>query len=295
MKLGCRQEIRINSRGLRKREIPYAKPEEVFRVLVIGDSAAVGFEVAPEHVFTRVAEDSLRERGIPVEFVNANLVLYLWTYNDRDDNVTVHRPFRSHGKGYFDLGADGAVVLRGVPVPRFAYDRNLRVDSAAVPQLARSLRKAGSQGDPQQDVDRSGRLFRLTAALVAEMRRVSEKAAARFRMVGGRWGWAGALREEIGLPEVGEFERFRERVPEGEQIHIRMDPHWNELRRLYGEALAESLVDQGLVPRPGETAAVARARGLCEEREAGPRSLAAPDANRRTAPCEDDRVERARG
>jgi hypothetical protein len=151
VKPAFKQRIRINSQGLREREIPYEKPAGTFRVLVIGDSAVAGFEVPPEAVFTRIAEDRLRERGYAVEIVNAgvrgygtdqsllflqdeglryqpDLVLYKWTGNDPRDNATVHRPFRKYGKPWFDLDGDDNPVLRGVPVPDYPYAANLLVD-----------------------------------------------------------------------------------------------------------------------------------------------------------------------
>jgi len=151
VKLGIEQPIRINSLGLREREIPYEKPDGVYRILVVGDSSVVSFEVPQEAVFTRVAEDLLRERGHSVEIVNGgcrgwgtdqallflqdeglryqpDLVIYKWTGNDRSDNVTIHRPFREFGKPWFALGAEGDVGLRGVPVPDYPYTSNLVSD-----------------------------------------------------------------------------------------------------------------------------------------------------------------------
>lgn len=150
VKLGFQTPIHINSRGLREREIPYEKPPGTVRVLVIGDSNVAGFEVGEDETFARVTESVLRQRGYAVEFVNAghrgygtdqsllllmdeglkydpDLVLYFWSDNDVDDNSTVHRPFRPYGKGYFDLDEQGALVLRGVPVPRFRYETGSRV------------------------------------------------------------------------------------------------------------------------------------------------------------------------
>jgi hypothetical protein len=150
VKVAFSQRIHINSRGLRERELPYEKPAGVTRVLVLGDSSVASFEVPPEAVFTRLAEDALRERGYAVEFVNAgvrgwgtdqallflkeeglryepDLVLYKWTANDAQDNGTVHRPFRRFGKPWFSLGDDGRLALRGVPVPSYPYAANTRV------------------------------------------------------------------------------------------------------------------------------------------------------------------------
>jgi hypothetical protein len=71
VKLGFQQPIKINSRGLREREIPYEKTPGVTRVLAIGDSNVAGFEVPAEKVWVRVTESILRERGYNVEFINA--------------------------------------------------------------------------------------------------------------------------------------------------------------------------------------------------------------------------------
>ena len=150
VKLGFQQPIHINSKGLRERELPYDKEPGVFRVFVVGDSNVAGFEVGEDETFTRVTESILRAEGHRVEFINGghrgygtdqsllflsdegmkyhpDLVLYFWSDNDLDDNVTIHRPFRRFGKGWFDLDADGALVMKGVPVPEYPYDEGLQV------------------------------------------------------------------------------------------------------------------------------------------------------------------------
>ena len=150
VKLGFQQDIQINSRGLRERETPYEKPDGVTRVLVLGDSNVAALEVGADETWTRVTESILRERGHNVEFINAghrgwgtdqsllflmdegvkyepDLVLYFWSGNDIDDNLTVHRPFRKYGKSYFDLDEAGKLTLQGVPVPRFAKADGIRI------------------------------------------------------------------------------------------------------------------------------------------------------------------------
>jgi lysophospholipase L1-like esterase len=107
---------------------------------VIGDSMVVGFEVPPEKVYTRVAENILREAGYDVEVINGgcrgygtdqaylflvdeglkyhpDLVLYQWVGNDFDDNRTIHRPHRMFGKAAFHLRDNGELELIGAPVP----------------------------------------------------------------------------------------------------------------------------------------------------------------------------------
>lgn len=292
VKPGFSQSIHINSKGLREREIPYAKPQGVTRVLVLGDSSVVGFEVPEEAVFTRVAEARLRERGHAVEFINAgvrgygtdqsllfledeglryapDLVLYKWTDNDRDDNATIHRPFRKFGKPYFDLDGSDALVLRGVPVPDYPYGADLRVGhdgevrsldvapstwitlwfrdvalthsafatallkaALAAPSLSQALIGLGGYDDAQdveRNLDRSSRLFRVTVAMVREMQRLSETHGARFRMIAATGPWGEAVLENASMPALGAAERFRARAPKGAALQVPYDPHWNEL------------------------------------------------------------------
>jgi hypothetical protein len=312
VKLGFEQPIHINSHGLREREIPYEKSPGVYRILMLGDSVVASFEVPPEAAFTRVAERILRERGYPVEIVNAgvrgygtdqellfledegirykpDLVLYLWIGNDPSDNSTVHRPFRVFGKPYFDLDENGSLVLRGVPVPDYPYTSNLRVGedgkvheltvdlrsrivlwlrdvlicrsafATALTKIAMSLPQVGSLAsvgayEDERDhprADSESRLFRVTAEMVREMRRVSERSGAQFRMVAGGGDFGLEVERAIGQPETGVHRSFKDRIPEGASVHVPYDPHWNELgERLFGEALAEWLAGSGLLGPP---------------------------------------------
>lgn len=303
VKPGFSQRVRINERGLRERPIPYEKPAGLFRVLVVGDSSVVSFEVAPEDVFTRLAEDRLRELGYPVQFVNGgvrgygtdqallfleeeglryepDLVLYKWTNNDDEDNATVHRPFRRYGKPWFGLDDAGDLVLRGVPVPRYPYPANLRVDedgevrelevgsrevatlwlrdhvlcrsafgtgllkvALSLPGMVRPLMRMGSYNeadDVPSALDRDSHLFRVTAALVRRMERSSREAGAAFRMIGAEGSWGEALLETTGLPDLGVTRTWQARRPPDRPVHVPYDPHWNEL----GHRLyAEALVE----------------------------------------------------
>jgi lysophospholipase L1-like esterase len=153
VKLDCVQPIQINSHGLRERAIDYAKPVDVFRILVLGDSITVGFEVPPEKVFTRVLEDRLNTKGLNVEVINGacrgwgtdqsliflqreglkyhpDLVLYCYAPNDPLDNTEIHRPFRVFGKSYFVLDPSGMPQLRNVPVPDYLPHEVLHLDES---------------------------------------------------------------------------------------------------------------------------------------------------------------------
>jgi lysophospholipase L1-like esterase len=135
--------VEINSLGLRGPEPGPRRPGEL-RVLVLGDSVVAGFEVKEEETFVarlavllegRLArpvatinagvrgygtDQSLlwyRERGIALA---PDLVVMVFSANDFDDNVTLHRARRPFGKGAFALRPSGALELVGVPVPAYA-------------------------------------------------------------------------------------------------------------------------------------------------------------------------------
>lgn len=117
-------EFRINAQGMRDdRDVPYAKPPGVRRIVSLGDSFTVGYEVDVAAAFSAVLGDDLRRAGVPVEVLNAGVsgfstaeeLLYLerelWRYdpdlvlvsfygNDPEDNVRT---------GLFAL-RDGALV-----------------------------------------------------------------------------------------------------------------------------------------------------------------------------------------
>jgi hypothetical protein len=104
-------EFRLNSKGVRAdREIPYEKPPGVARIVVLGDSFGMGYEVSVEDMFVSYMQRSLERSGIPVEVVNLSvsghgnaeelvtlqnegfkyqpdLVLVSWHFTDLDDNV----------------------------------------------------------------------------------------------------------------------------------------------------------------------------------------------------------------
>lgn len=69
---------RTNSCGLRDREIPLAKPEGTFRILVIGDSTVLGFAVPFEKTFSEVLERMLNEESDAIRFdvINAGVPGY---------------------------------------------------------------------------------------------------------------------------------------------------------------------------------------------------------------------------
>ena len=243
VKIDCRQRVEINSKGLREREIGYQKPPGLYRVLVLGNSVTVGFEVPAEKVLTRVMEDELARLGHPAQVINGacrgwgsdqslifleeeglkyhpDLVVYVMGGIEPTTNMELHRPYRDFGKGYFELGRDGALTLRNVPVPHYAMDAEvfLGADGQVIerkcatrqawflwfrdtvvcrssactlllntlmtnPALTQFLNARGAY-QPKVPVGsndfRSGLPFRLTAATFQALKGASERAGARF-------------------------------------------------------------------------------------------------------------------
>lgn len=137
----CRVLIRTNSKGLRAdREIPYKKTEGVYRIVVLGDSYGMGYEVNLEDTFPSQLAGMLEEAGWKTEIVNLSvsghgnaeeyimltcegfkyepdLVLLQWHSTDLLDNVR---------SGLFAL-QDGVLVRRnqsylpGIAVSKVLY------------------------------------------------------------------------------------------------------------------------------------------------------------------------------
>jgi hypothetical protein len=134
--------VQINSLGLRGPEVAPRAPGEL-RILLLGDSVVVGFEVPYEETFGALLEQRLaarlarpvrvvngavrgygtdqsylyfRERGVRLE---PDVVVFVHSNNDADDNRTLHRMRRPFGKAAFTPLDAGGLVLRGHPVPRY--------------------------------------------------------------------------------------------------------------------------------------------------------------------------------
>jgi hypothetical protein len=120
-------QIHINAQGMRSDvDIPYAKPPGVKRIVVLGDSFSMGYEVAYQDTFLVRMEDALRAAGCNVQTVNISvsghgnaeelislekegmkyspdLVLLCWNETDFDDNVR---------SALYGLDADGHLIRR---------------------------------------------------------------------------------------------------------------------------------------------------------------------------------------
>jgi len=134
-------EMRMNSHGVRAdEEIPYEKPEHELRVLLLGDSFAVGHGATVEQTFLSQTQDALHADGIDVQVVNMgvsghgtaeqlvtlreeglryepDLVVVGWHPTDLDDNVRSNLFAFENG----ELEARSEVYLPAVSTRTFLF------------------------------------------------------------------------------------------------------------------------------------------------------------------------------
>lgn len=211
-------QIRTNSRGVRSdREILYEKPPGVRRIVVLGDSFGMGYEVNLEDSFLHVMEQTLREAGANVEVVNLSvsghgnaeelimlreeglkydpdLVLLCWHATDYEDNVRSGLFGLENGS----LVRKNAAYLPGVAtrerLSQYAVYRWAEAHSqvyawtreCVAVQIKRALAFIRGGEEPDQGENRlpssSGAQpgTPLTVALLREIQRESQEHGARF-------------------------------------------------------------------------------------------------------------------
>ncbi len=183
--------IQTNSLGLRGPELGPRQAGEL-RVLFLGDSLVAGFEVEQAETFVARVEAQLAPRfPVPVRVINAavrgygtdqsylwfrehgralgaDLVIAVFSANDFDDNVTLHRPRRPFGKSAFALRPNGALELIGVPVPRYELCSAWVLDAAYRPVRIDGMLSRGACFLQTRLADRSA-LFTLAATSLARL------------------------------------------------------------------------------------------------------------------------------
>ncbi|NNL67793.1 MAG: hypothetical protein HKP30_16210, partial [Myxococcales bacterium] len=210
----------INAKGLRDpRDFPYEKPPGTFRIVSLGDSFTMGYEVEVEETFSQVLESRLRAAGRRVEVLNAGVsgysnaeaLLYLerellryqpdvvmlsFFGNDLVDNVRTGL-FRLEGdalvaaaEAYVPAGRLGN-FLNTNPVFNFLGERSsafvllkekatLSVRHAMVAQNEANLASADREAEGARERTGPGYPERLAAALVDRMHAVARANGAAF-------------------------------------------------------------------------------------------------------------------
>jgi lysophospholipase L1-like esterase len=277
-----RTTVHINETGLRDRSRSYERQDDMERVLVLGDSFAWGYGVEESERFSQVLE-----RLLDVEVINAGVSGYstdqelLWYGNegvkyetdlvilvlagndvgdnDRDIVSTIYY------KPRFEL-EDGQLVLIGTPVPqtgpwgRFVYSLTQRsalgyflvqryFDLVA---LYHNSRVSPDRTElPGSGVNAEADTFRLTIALLDEMRNVAESRNAKFLIVAtDRW-WDGPAEETYDhfiqvIQEEGFLVLNVESMPgfNEEEMLIPDDGHWNQSGHKFVAEQIKGLVEK---------------------------------------------------
>ena len=214
-----RTHVRINDKGLRDRSHSYERQNDTQRILVLGDSFAWGYGVEESERFSQILEKSLdvevinagvsgystdqellwyRNEGIKYE---TDLVILVVTGNDVGDNdqelvSTIYYKPRF-------LLERGKLVLKAYPVPKtspqgkFIYSLSQR-SALAYFLIQRYFDVRSLYGKYRANADSTGpsasaagtptEPFKLTIALIDEMKALAESKHAKFMIVSNdRW------------------------------------------------------------------------------------------------------------
>ncbi len=211
-----RAAVRINSAGLRGREISRHKPEGARRVVVVGDSYVFGLGVDLDNAFTTHLEtylnDSFADDDL-IEVVNMgvtgystdqeyilfqeigmelapDLVILVMCDNDFLAS-TEDFAYKRYYKPYFDLDDDRELSLRGSPVPLLTRAQRIKLFLGQESTLWNFVRSRNSSpagavlGSFDVDVPRTSSLTPgdATAALVAGLADRVDVAGANFLVI----------------------------------------------------------------------------------------------------------------
>jgi hypothetical protein len=284
-----RTAVRINEKGLRDSEHSYKRQNDIERILVLGDSFAWGYGVEESERFSQLLEETLG-----VEVINAgvsgystdqellwyenegikyetDLVILVMAGNDVSDNEQ-QLVSTIYYKPKFVI-EDGQLVLTGYPVPetspqgKFVYSLSQRSALAfflaqryfdLLSLYAKSKLHSDHANLPLSSVNAEREPFKLTLALVDEIRNIAESRKAKFMIVAtDRW-WNSPSRETYKdfintLRTEGFLVLDVESMPgfDPEEMLIPEDGHWNPAgHRFVTEKIKTLIKTRQLLSRP---------------------------------------------
>lgn len=121
--------LRINGQGMRAdRDFAYGKPAGTERIVVIGDSFTVGYEVACEETFASVLEDRLRTHSLAVEVLNAGVS----GFGNAEAAVYLERELLRYGPDVVILAFFGNDLVDNVRSGLFRLESNTLTEAARV-------------------------------------------------------------------------------------------------------------------------------------------------------------------
>jgi lysophospholipase L1-like esterase len=261
-----RTVVRINEDGLRDRPHSYKRQNNIERIVVLGDSFAWGYGVEESERFSQQLEKSLN-----VEVINAGVSGYstdqelLWYRNEgiKYDTDLVILELAGNDVGDNDrqlvstiyykpkfVLENGQPILTGYPIPktspqgRFIYSISQRSALAFFlvqryfdlqSLLAKSKGSSDHANSTASGISAEKEDFKLTIALLDEIRNIAESRKAKFMIVAtGRW-WestsGGTYKDFINtLQDNGFLVLEVESMPgfDPEEMLIPNDGHWNQ-------------------------------------------------------------------
>jgi len=267
--------VETSSQGLRDRDYPEARVPGLCRMLVLGDSFTWGFGVDREHIWherieTRHPDWEILNAGVAGYATDQQLlylearglalrpdvVLLLFHPNDLLENA--ERSTSGYYKPYFELGADGALALRQVPVPPGTLPQQLdrwlhfrtyllyrlyharKFVAAAREERAREAEAPPPPGARPAVVNKYDVDATLTLKLLERIDERVRESGARFLLVSVPISDPplGRLREglrALGIAHLGLDAAFRRQ----RDIRFPGDPHWTP----HGHAIAADAVE----------------------------------------------------
>jgi hypothetical protein len=317
--------VEINAEGLRDRRYPEARVPGLCRMLAVGDSFTWGFGVEREEIWHERIEARhpdweivnagvagyatdqqllyLEERGLALR---PDVVLLLFHPNDLLENA--ERSTSGYYKPYFELGADGRLALRQVPVPRGSLEQRVerwlrfrtyllfrlyhvrklvaaareeRASRAAEARAAQAERTAGDA--PRAGGRRRGEApaapvvnkydvdLSLTLALLGRVDEVVRARGARFLVASVPMSDPPRSGLEAGLRERGIAHLGLDAAFRRQRdVRFPNDPHWTPRGHEIAAAAVEAfLASEGVLGAPGCGARAAAAPGAALARPAG--------------------------
>ena len=274
--------VRINENGLRDRQHSYERQNDLDRILVLGDSFAWGYGVEEAERFSQLLEKSLG-----VEVINAGVSGYstdqelLWYQNEgiKYDTDLVILVIAGNDVGdneqqlvstiYYKprfVIEDGELVLTGYPVPKTSPKGKLIYSVSQRSALAYFLVQRYFDGlstysrwkvnsehanSPVSNINAEREPFRLTIALIDEIRNIAESRKAKFMIVAtGRW-WNGPPGETYHdfidqLQTEGFLVLDVEALPsfDPDEMVIPEDGHWNGAGHAFTAEAIEAIIEQ---------------------------------------------------
>ena len=279
-----RTEVRINEKGLRDRSHPYERRDDSKRILVLGDSFAWGYGVEESERFSQLLEGELG-----VEVINAGVSGYstdqelLWYENEgikyETDLVILMLSGNDVGDNnrqlvstiYFKprfVFKDGQLVPTNYPVPEtssqgmfvyslsqrsaLTYFLTLRYFDAQ--SLYNRMRSKSEQARPQASGTKAQsdpEPFKLTIALIDEMRKIAESNHAEFMIVSNDRWWnisSEATYEDFvaAMQDEGLLVLDVESMPgfDEEEMLIPDDGHWSQSGHKFAAEKIEAFIEE---------------------------------------------------